>query len=137
MSVRFVAAVALTLAAFIAACGGGSAIPDDPRVLKIGSVAEEATYAYAADGPAGLYDFLSPDVRDRCSKDQFGQVLAGREAPTGFRGLKKVEFRGEEALVTVIFIVRDHDEDVEWVFAPGTEDNWYLSQVPGIEGCGR
>ena len=141
MTLRLVLPLALALGLFAFACGGDS-IPDDPRVGQIGFVAEEATYAYARDGAAGLYPYLAQDMRDRCPQGRFAEALGGQEQPTGFLGLKKVEFQGEQATVTVILIVKDHDQDVEWVFVPNPGGpgaagySWYLSRVPGIEGCG-
>jgi len=81
-------------------------------------------------------------VRDRCSEGAFRELLAGRPQPTGFQGLKKVKFEGDEARITIIIIVKDHDEDVEWVLVPNPEGSgatgyaWYIAQVPGIERCG-
>ncbi len=142
MSLRLIAALALALGVFAGACGDGASIPDDPRVLEIGFVAEEATYVFARVGAEGLYDFLAPEVAQRCSREQFGQALAGQAQPTGFRGLKRVKFEGDDARVTVIIIAGGRDQDVEWVFArnpqptDATGFKWYLTQVPGIEGCG-
>ena len=140
MTLRLVLPLALALGLFAFACGGDS-IPDDPRVKQIGFVAEEATYAYARDGPSGLYHFLAQEVQERCSQDRFAEALAGREPPTGFFGLKKVKFEGDEARITITQIVKDHDEDVEWVlvaeplgYEPGYE--WRLRELPGIERCG-
>ena len=142
MSLRLLLPLALALGLFAAACGGDS-IPDDPRVKQIGFVAEEATYAYALAGPAGMYSFLAQEVRDRCSEDAFKEALADMPQPTGFRGLKKVKFEGEEARITITLIFKDHDEDAEWVLVPNPEGpgaaghSWYITQVPGIERCGN
>ena len=142
MILRLLPVLALALVLFAAACGGDGDIPEDPRVLQIGTVAEDATYAYAGGGPAGLYAYLAPDVRDRCSPQQFEQALAGQLVPTGFRGLKKVRFEDEAARVTIVWIAPQGDTDVEWVFVPNPEGagaagpSWYLREVPGIEGCG-
>ncbi len=135
MSLRVVLVAAFAVVALAAACGGAS-VPEDPRVREIGSVAEAATIAYAGSGPAGLYDFLAPQLTQRCSRDQFAQNLVDQEVPTGFRGLKKVEFEGDTVRVTVVLIVRDHDRDVEWAFKRGPQDAWYLTEVPGAEKCG-
>ncbi len=140
MSARLLVPLALALLALAAACGGDGS-KDDPRILEVGFVAEEAVYAYAGAGPAGLYPYLAPEVRDRCAKDAFSDALAGRETPTGFRGLKGVDFEGDEARATVSLIVRDHDEEVEWVFVPNPEGpdaegyRWYLKDLPGLEDC--
>ncbi len=134
---RIVPALAVLLLALAAACGDGSG-SDDARILEVGSVAEEAVYAYAGDGPAGLYAFLAPQIQAICSRDAFEQALAGRDQPTGFRALKGVKFEGEEARATVILIVRDHDEEVEWVFVPnpeGVDPTWFLAVVPGLQEC--
>ena len=135
MSLRLLLAITATLVALAVACGGGSAVPEDPRVLEIGTLAEEATYALAGGGPAGLYQFLAPEIVQRCSPQQFAKALTGQEMPTGFRGLRKVEFAGEEALVNVIFIVGGQDKDIEWTFAKGSDGTWRLSKVPGLEEC--
>ncbi|MBI2913262.1 MAG: hypothetical protein HYY03_05025 [Chloroflexi bacterium] len=145
MSLRLLLPLALALGlgfGLLATACGGDSIPDDPRVKQIGFVAEEATYAYALAGPAGIYPYLAQEVRDRCTEDAFKKALADMQQPTGFRGLKKVKFEGEEARITITLIFKDHDEDVEWVLVPNPEGpgaagySWYITQVPGIERCG-
>lgn len=127
-------AIAALIAAF-AACGGDDK-SNDPRVDQIGGAAELATYAYAAAGAQGLYDYLAPEVTQRCSKEQLAQALAGNPQPTGFRGMDGVKFDGDRATATVIQIFRDHEDKVEWVFVSTAQDTWRIVGLPGLDKCG-
>jgi len=129
-------AVVLALSLLALACGGGGSIPEDPRVLEIGSLAETATYALRDFGPSGIYKYLAPEVQDRCPLEQFVQALEGEVPPLGFQGLKKVKLEDSQAQVTVIWIIGVSTEDVEWRFAQDDDGQWRVLQLPGAEECG-
>lgn len=123
---------ALLLAA--AACGGGDR-RDDERIKQIGGVAELATYAYAGAGADGLYDYLAPEVTQRCSKEQLRQALSAQPQPTGFRGLSGVDFEDGRAQATLTLIFRNRDQNVEWTFVQTTEGSWRIADLPGLQEC--
>lgn len=118
------------------ACGGDdSADSDDPRVGQIGGVAELATYAYAAAGADGLYDYLAPQVIQHCSREGLAKALQDLELPTGFRGMEGVKFDGEKGRATVVLIFGTKDEKVQWVFVRAPDDGWRIVEAPGLERC--
>ncbi len=131
-----VAAIGVAIVVLALSCGGGGGIPDDPRVLEIGALAENATYALRDFGPSVVYKYLAPEVRDRCSLEKFVQALEGEPAPLGFQGLKKVKLEDGEAQVTVVWIIGAGTRDVEWVFEQDDEGQWQVLQLPGAEECG-
>jgi len=132
---RFVALPALMAGGLLlmAACGDDD--EGDPDVGKIGGVSELATYAYSDAGAEGLYDYLSANVTDVCSKEQVTAALASHEQPTGWQQIKDVTFQGEGAATgTVILIYRSDREEEEWTFVrEGT--SWRIDNVPGLETC--
>ena len=117
----------------VAACGDGD--DPDPRVGQIGGVSELATYAYTGAGVEGLYDYLSENVTDACTKEQAIEALAAHEQPTGWQQIKDVTFQGEDAATaTVILIYRSDRQEEEWTFVrEGT--SWRIDNVPGLENC--
>ncbi len=131
-----VAAIGLAVVVLALSCGGGGGIPDDPRVLEIGSLAETATYALRDFGPSGVYKYLAPEVRDRCSLEGFVQALEGEAPPLGFQGLKKVKLEDGQAQVTVVWIMGAETRDVEWVFKQDDDGRWEVLLLPGAEECG-
>ena len=132
---RFVALPALMAGGLLlmAACGDDD--EGDPDVGKIGGVSELATYAYSDAGAEGLYDYLSANVTDVCTKEQVTAALASHEQPTGWQQIKDVTFQGEGAATgTVILIYRSDREEEEWTFVrEGT--SWRIDNVPGLETC--
>jgi hypothetical protein len=117
----------------VSACGGGSD-NSDPRVGEVGGVAELATYAYAAAGADGLYDYLAPSVTERCSREGLATALHDAELPTGWRQIKDVGFEGDKATATVIFTTPSGDREVKWTFQQGSQ-GWRLLDLPGLEKC--
>jgi hypothetical protein len=118
------------------ACGDDDPeLPDDERVRQIAGVAELAANAYAAAGPVGLYDYLAPQVTDRCSKQNLVAALEDQDIPDGFRRLASVEFDGNEAAARVVQLFGDEERATEWVFASLSENVWRLIDVPGLAGC--
>jgi len=116
-----------------AACGDDD--DADPRVGRIGGVSEAATYAYTDAGAEGLYDYLSADVTDACTKEQVTAALGAHEQPTGWQQIKGVTFQGEDAATaTVILIYSSDRQEEEWTFVrEGTV--WRIDGVPGLENC--
>jgi len=131
-----VAAIGLAVVVLALSCGGGGGIPDDPRVLEIGALAETATYALRDFGPSGVYKYMAPAAQDRCSLESFIQALEGEAPPLGFQGLKKVKLEDGQAQVTVIWIMGAETRDVEWVFEQGDDGRWLVLEIPGAEECG-
>ena len=133
---------ALLLAGFAAlaaglasACGGDDSASDDPRVGQIGGVAELATYAYAAAGAEGFYDYLAPEVTQRCSREGLIRAFQDMDLPTGFRGLEGVRFDGEKGRATVILIFGREDKKVQWAFVEAPDQGWRIAEAPGLDGC--
>jgi hypothetical protein len=118
----------------VAACGDDD--DTDPRVGQIGGVSELATYAYTDAGAEGLYDYLSANVTDVCTKEQVTAALVSHEKPTGWQQVKDVKFQGEDAATaTVILIFSSERQEEEWTFVrEGT--SWRIDSVPGLETCG-
>ena len=81
----------------VAACTGGG--DPDQREGQIGGVSELATYAYSDAGAEGLYDYLSEDVTDACSKEQVTEALAEHEQPTGWKEIKDITFPDEDTAI--------------------------------------
>ena len=127
------------MAAPVAACGGGdnnnSAAPLD-KLAQIGGVAELAADAWAAAGPAGLYDYLDASVTARCTKPQLEAALKDQELPTAFHGMESVVFQSTDAHATLNLIFHNDHRKVEWVFVPTAANSWRLTSVPGLEKCG-
>ncbi len=118
----------------MAACGDDG--DPDPRVAKIGGVSELATYAYTDAGAEGLYDYLSKNVTDVCSKDQVTAALIAHEQPTGWQQIKDVTFQSEDAATgTVILIYRSERQEEEWTFVREEGTKWRIDSVPGLETC--
>jgi hypothetical protein len=132
---RLAALLALTTGGllFVAACGGDD--DADPRIGRIGGVSELATYAYTDAGAEGLYDYLSANVTDVCTKEQVTAALAAHERPTGWQQMKGVTFQGDDAATaTVILIYSSERQEEEWTFVrEGTV--WRIDNVPGLESC--
>ncbi len=117
----------------VAACGDDDAA--DPRVGRIGGVAELATYAYTDAGAEGLYDYLSAGVTDACTMEQVTAALALHEQPTGWQQIKDVTFQGEDAATaTVILIYSSDRQEEEWTFVREST-KWRIDGVPGLERC--
>lgn len=116
------------------ACGSGDG-QDDERIKQIGGVAELATYAYAGAGTDGLYDYLAPEVTQRCTKEQLRQELSAQPQPTGFRGLDRVEFQDGRAQATLTLVFRDRDQKVEWTFVQTAGASWRIVDLPGLQEC--
>lgn len=132
-------ACVLALAAALGtACGGddsNSAAPLE-QLAQIGGVAELAADAWAAAGPAGLYDYLDASVTAHCTKPQLEAALKDQELPTAFQGMESVVFQGTDAHATLNLIFHSDHRKVEWVFAPTPAGSWRLIKVPGLEKCG-
>ncbi len=117
----------------VAACGDGDDL--DPRVGQIGGISELATYAYTGAGVEGLYDYLSENVTDVCTKEQAIEALAAHEQPTGWQQIKDVTFQSEDAATaTVILIYRSDRREEEWTFVR-ERSKWKIDNVPGLENC--
>ena len=117
----------------IAACGDDD--DSDVRVGQIGGVSELAVYAYADAGAEGLYDYLSDDVTDVCTKEQVTVALADHEQPTGWHQIKDVTFQDEDtATAIVVLTYGDERQDELWTFvSEGT--SWRIDIIPGLDGC--
>lgn len=118
----------------VAACSGGG--DPDQRVGQIGGVSELATYAYTDAGTEGLYDYLSEEVTDACTKEQVREALAGHEQPTGWDQIKDIKFQSvDTATATVILTYNDERQEEQWTFVrEGT--SWRIDIIPGLESCG-
>jgi hypothetical protein len=127
---------AVTPLALVLACGGGDDVPEDERVRQISGVAELATNAYAAAGPEGLYDYLSKEMVESCSKDALVTALEGEPVPEGFRGLVNTEVDGNEARAEVRQLFDEGERSVEWHFVL-EDESWRITSVPGLEECGN
>jgi hypothetical protein len=124
-----VALVGLTVA-----CGDDDD-DDDPRQGQIGSVSENAVYAWIEDGPAGLYDYLAADVTAACTVEDVETALEGRAQPTDWRNTSGFEFSGEDAAsATVTIVTADGDVEEEWSFTR-EGDSWRIASLPGLEAC--
>jgi len=132
---RLTLALLFATAAVIGACGDDDDSEDDPAIGQVGSVSENATYAFAEDGPDGLYDYLAEPLTAACTKEQLADALDGEPIPTGWRQTKDIEISGDgTATATVIVITEDGDIEQEWLF--GLEgESWRITSVPGIEEC--
>ena len=133
---RIVAVPAVMVAGLLlmAACGGDDDNAD-PRVAQVGGVSELATYAYAAAGAEGLYDYLSANVTGACTKEQVTEALAAHEQPTGWQQMKDVVFDGEDdATATVVLIYGSDREGEEWTFVR-EDTSWRIDNIPGLDSC--
>jgi hypothetical protein len=130
--------VLLTVGALAVACGDDDD-PDDARRGQVGSVSENATYAWIDAGAEGLYDYLSNFIRARCTLLDVQVRLDERVQPTDWRQAKDFEFQAptlnpETATATVILATDDGDVEETWSFV--NEDNsWRISNMPGLEEC--
>ena len=118
----------------VAACGDDDDSGGDQSASQIGSLSENATYAYIDDGGAGLYDYLAISVTDQCTKNQVNSAFQGGPNITGWRQIKDIELTGNDATATVIVIVDGEDEDQPWTFAR-EGDSWRITSLPGLEEC--
>lgn len=132
---RLTFALLIATAAVVAACGDDDDSEDDPAVGQVGAVSENATYAFAEDGPDGLYDYLAEPVTAACTKEQLASALDGEPIPTGWRQTKDIEISDDgTATATVIVITEDGDIEQGWSFTQEGE-SWRITSVPGIEEC--
>jgi hypothetical protein len=126
---------ALACALLVAACGDDDDDSDDPRIGQVGALSENATYAYADAGPAGLYDYMSTAVTQQCTAENFEADMEGEPVPTGWRQTKNFEFGTDDtATATVILITDEGDVEQEWTFVLEGE-SWRISDLPGLEDC--
>ena len=121
---------------FLACSDDKPDLPDDERARQINGLAELAANAYAVAGPVGLYDYLAPEVLDRCSSDQLADALAEEETPDGFRRLEDVTFDGNGARATVVQLFPDGERGSEWTFVSISDTTWRITSLPGLERCG-
>jgi len=138
VKVGLLTAALAPLAITLACSGGGGDLPDDERVRQIAGVAELATNAYAADGPEGLYDYLAPEITQRCISADLVTALAQEYVPDGFQRVKSVDLVGDEARTIVVQLVDGQERETEWVFvskSEGVVTTWRLVFVPGLEEC--
>lgn len=144
MKVMMAAAALFALGVTLGACGdddnGGPAGTGDPRISKIGGIAELATNAYAAAGSEALLDYLSSGLLARCTEEDVKRALEDDPKPTGFKTIKGVKFDGDDrAIATVVLITREGDEEVEWSFVREGNDSWRIVEMPSLseEDCGE
>jgi hypothetical protein len=130
------AAVILVAVSLLGACGGGDGGQDDARAKEVRGVAELATYAYAGSGPEGLYDYVAPEIAERCTKDQFSNDLSDQPQPRGFRGITQVRFEGGRAVAAMVLIYDDGDKKVDWSFVQTQDGSWRIASLPGLQECG-
>jgi len=136
------AAALLALMLPMGACGddeGDVAGTGDPRISKIGGIAEAATTAYAAAGAGAIADYLSSDLADKCTNEDIKRALADDVQPTGFKTIKNVRFQSDDrATATIVLITREGDKEVEWSFIREGDDSWRIVEMPGLsrEDCG-
>ena len=117
----------------VAACTGGG--DPDQREGQIGGVSELATYAYSDAGAEGLYDYLSEDVTDACSKEQVAEALAEHEQPTGWKQIKDITFQDEDTAIATVILTYDNErQDEEWTFVREGA-SWRIDIIPGLESC--
>ncbi len=135
MKVGLVVAAGLAPLALLACGGDGSSPPDDETIGQIAGVAELATNAYASVGPEGLYEYLTPEVAQHCSKEALGEALKDQPVPDGFRRIARVKFEGENVRATVVQLFGRDDTEVEWTFVAVAEKTWRITHVPGLERC--
>jgi hypothetical protein len=127
--------LAITLAAVGCSDDDDSGSDGDASAGQIGSLSENATYAWIEDGPAGLYDYLSEEVTTQCTQEQVEKALAATTPEvTGWRQIDDIEQAGNEATATVIVIVEGEDTEQPWEFVR-EGDSWRISSVPGLEEC--
>lgn len=120
----------------LSACGSGDAgPPDDERTRQIAGVSELATNAYASVGPEGLYDYLAPQITERCSKEALVEALKDQPMPDGFRRVAGVEFDGDDARARVVQIFADGERESEWIFVSLSAGVWRLVNLPSLERC--
>lgn len=129
------AAIALMAVFLLAACGGGGG-QEDVRAKAVRGVAELATYAYAGSGPEGLYDYMAPQITERCSRAQFSQDLSEEQQPRGFRGITQVKFEDGSAVAAMVLIYEDGDKKVDWTFVQTQDGSWRIVSLPGLKECG-
>lgn len=131
--------IALTLLALSAACKDDNAeLPDDPGLLEIGSVAENAANALRDGGPELFYQWFSIEFHQRCSEAEFLRALQDARVPASFRDLKKVRFSDGKAEVTLDLADSDgKGYQEEWLLIQGSQGEWYLNDVPDTKDCGR
>ncbi len=117
----------------VAACGGD----DDPdqRVGQIGGISELATYAYAGAGTEGLYDYLSAQLTDACTKEQVAEALAAHEQPTGWGQIKDITFQDEDTATGAVSLIYGSERMWEiWDFVR-EGPKWRIDRIPGLETC--
>ncbi len=130
------AAIASMAVFLLAACGGGGGGEEDVRAKAVRGVVELATYAYAGSGPEGLYDYMAPQVTERCSRAQFSQDLSGEPQPKGFRGITQVKFEGDAAVAAMVLIYEGGDKKVDWTLVQTQDGSWRIVSLPGLKECG-
>ena len=130
--------ICLAALAALTACGGDES-EKDARVLAIESLSENAVDAWAADGPASLYNILHPTIKAECSAADFESALANQPRPTAWRSTKDITFLNDEksaATATVVVVVDDQDTEQPWSFELESNVRWRVSDLPGLSGCG-
>ena len=125
--------------ALVIACGDGGAAPsDDPRVLELGSVAENAVNGFRGGGPDLFLQWFSAEFRDRCLPGAFEQALEEARTPASFVDLSGVKFDEGRAKVTVnLTDGAGAGYKEEWLFVEADQGGWYLDDIPAVTDCGR
>jgi hypothetical protein len=134
------AAPLLVAALALGGCGDGDDDDDDDdeiyqRVGRIAGTAELATYAYAASGAEGLYDYMADSVTERCTLEEVEAQLAAEDRPVNFGGFDGAHIDGETARVQLVLVYDDGDREVEWTFIETQGEFWRIIDVPGLGEC--
>ncbi len=131
------AVLSLGLVALAGACSSSNSTtvgPNDPSIVPVSSRIVAFLSAYGSYGAEKGYEFLSPDVQARCSREGFAEAMRGSNLPGTLRRIKWVKFRDGEAEVAMTLITQAGDVDQTWVLEASTRI-WRIKEMPGLERC--
>ncbi len=108
--------------------------PNDPSIVPVSSRIVAFLSAYGSYGADKGYEYLSPDVQARCSKERFAEAMRDSGLPGTLRRIKWVKFSDGEAQVAMTLITQAGDVDQTWILEASTRV-WRIKEMPGLKQC--
>jgi hypothetical protein len=90
---------------------------------------------YAAQGPGGLYPYTAPEVKIKCTAEQFATAVGERNDIGALRSINEVARDGDDATAKLTLITPSGDMNVDWILRRHETGLWGILEVPGSEAC--
>jgi hypothetical protein len=118
------------------ACGSNEGISqEDPRYGPIAAVIAGAVETYASQGAFGLHVNMTPQVREKCTAEEFAATMGQRSDVGPLLGIEKVTVDGETAVASIRLGTASGEKEVDWRLEQRVNGRWAVLEVPGSEPC--